>query len=346
MRELGGFSIFGLILSFIISFEVHTQVSWNVYSEGGVFVSPNQNESSANDLLLRLDGNINYLYLNDDVSASLKLKVRPEFYGSNDEFRTLKFKAAGNYFQKEESMNWGIILTGQKNYYYTNNSNFNHSIFMISVNSDWYENEENPISAQLGYAYQTASENVEQNLDLIFIDTKIFTRLFPKNNSGAGIYLERFTIDNKYLSKFTNSLSINKGWRYGPQISFDYLENGIVSIEYRFLFHASQVTEYPSYEHWLRFIAGKIFSERWSIFLLADYYNRRFTLKEEQSVETFLIYNSIDTENKINVKLACEINDGFEVYLKSGYFREKFINQRFNFEGWNVLLGFELSSRY
>ncbi len=339
MRVSSAYLLSELISIFILSTSVHAQLNWNIYTEGGFFNSKDINSSQPRNLLFRMDGNANYFYSENDISASAKVRVRPEFYGFDNNFKSLKFKASGDYYKKQESMSWGINLTGQKNFYQNNNTNFNYSIFLLAVNSDWYEFEDYSISSQFGYAYQTASENIEQNLDLLFLDAKIIECLFPNNNSGLGFYIERFTIDNKYLSKFTNSPGTNKGWRYGPQISFDYLKNGLVSLEYRFLFHSSQVTEYPSYEHWIRFIAGKIFSERWSIFLLADYYNRRFTLKEEEPVESFLIYNPIDNENKINVKLAYEITDGFEVYLKSGYFKENFFDQRFNFKGWNMLLG-------
>ena len=343
MRVSAAHLFLGLVLSFILTSFIKAQLNWNIYTEGGFFNSKGSSSSKSNNLILRTDGNLNYFYSEGDVSASARFKVRPEFYGFNNNFKSLKFKASGDYYQEEENMNWGINLTGQKNYYQNNNTDFNYSVFLLAINSDWFKFDDYPASIQFGYAYQTASENIEQNLDVLFLDMQIFKTLFPYNNSGLGIYIERFTIDNKYLNSFTNSGSTNKGWRYGPQISFDYLENGVVSVEYRFLFHISQVTEYPSYEHWLRFIAGKIISGGWSIFLLADYYNRRFTLKEGQPVETFLIYNPIDNENKINVKLAYEINDGFEVYLKSGYFKENFFDPRFNFDGWNMLLGFELS---
>jgi hypothetical protein len=344
MRISAVYSFLGLIFVIISTSLINAQVNWNINSEGGCLNSKGSYFSKPRDLLFRTDGNLSYFYLTDDVSASVKFKVRPEFYGFRDNFRSLKFKASGGYNQKDENMNWGITLTGQKNFYQNNITDFNYSTFLLAVNSDWNEFGDYPISAQLGYAYQTASENIEQNLDLLFLEIKIFKTLFPNNSSGLGFYVERFTIDNKYLSKFTNSTSTNKGMRYGPQISFYYLENGIVSIEYRFLLHSSQVTQYPSYEHWIRFIAGKIFSEKWSIFLLADYYNRRFTLKQVHPVETFLIYNPLDNENKVNIKLAYEINNSFEVYLKSGYFKENFFDQQFNFEGWNMLLGIEIGN--
>lgn len=343
MRVSSAYLLGELISIFLLSSTVHAQLNWNIYTEGGFFNSKNITYSQPDNLLFRMDGNVNYFYSENDVSASAKIRIRPEFYGFDNSFRSLKFKASGDYYEKQESMGWGINLTGQKNFFQSSGTNFNYSVFFLAINSDWYEFEDHSISAQFGYAYQTASENIEQNLDLLFFDMKIIKSLFLNNNSSLGFYIERFTIDNKYLSQFTNSLVTNKGWRYGPQISFDYLEHVLVSLEYRFLFHSSQVTKYPSYEHWIRFIAGKIFSERWSMFLLADYFIRRFSLKEEKPTELFLVYNPIDNENKINVKLAYEIKNGFEVYMKSGYFKENFFDQRFNFEGWNLLLGLEIN---
>jgi len=343
MRVSAVYLLSELISIFILSTPVYAQLNWNIYTEGGFFNSKNINYSQPHNLLFRMDGSLNYFYSENDIAASAKIRVRPEFYGFDNSFRSLKFKASGDYYKKQESMGWGINLTGQKNFYQSGSTNFDYSIFLLAINCDWYEFEDYSISSQFGYAYQTASENVEQNLDLLFLDTKIIKSLFLNNNSSLGFYIERFTIDNKYLSKFISTPVTNKGWRYGPQISFDYLENGLVSLEYRFLLHSSQVTKYPSYEHWVRFIAGKIFLERWSIFLLADYYDRRFTLKEEKPVDTFLIYNPIDSENKVNIKLAYDINSSLEIYLKSGYSKEIFFDPRFNFEGWNLLLGLEIN---
>ena len=330
-----------LIMLFLFS-SSNAQINWNIYTEGGYFNSVNGNSSQPNDLLLRLDGNLNYSYSKDNVLAAVKLKVRPEVYGSDNNFRSLKLRASGNYSQANESLNWGVDLAGQRNFYQNKVSDFTYSIFLLTVNSDWHESKDYSVSTQVGFSYQTASENFEQNLDLLFLEAAILKSLFPNNTSGLGIYIERFKIDNKYLSRLTNSASTNKGWRYGPQISFNYFEHGIISLEYRFLLHSSQVTKHPSYEHWIRLVAGMIFSESWSVFLLTDYYDRKFTLNKENPAEEYLIYNPLDAENKVNIKLARELSEVIESYVKVGYFKERFFDSRFNFEGWNILFGIEV----
>ena len=333
-----------VLISTILSAITAAQVNWSVYTEGGLFNSINDVSAKSHDLLFRADGNLDYLYSKKDFSAAFKLKVRPEIYSSETNFKSLKSKVSGNYSQAGEDISWGINITGQKNFYQNNITEFNHSIFSIAFNSDWYEIENYPITMEIGYSYQTASENIEQNLDLLFLQARILKSLFPGNSSHLGFYIERFNIDNKYLDRFTNSASQNKGWRYGPKIGFEYFKHGVVSLDYRFLFHSSQVTKKPSYEHWVRFVAGTLFSESWSLFFLIDFYDRKFTLNQENLNQEFLVYNFLDVENKINIKLAREMSEGFEAYIKTGYFKEGFFNSSFNFEGWVFLMGIEISN--
>lgn len=344
MRILGYYFLTTVLTSFILSATTAAQVNWNIYTEGGLFNSINNISSHSNDLLFRADGNLNYIYSQNDFSAALKLKVRPEIYSSDNNFKSLKFKVFGNYSQTNENINWGINLTGQKNFYQNNITEFNHSIFSLTLNSDWYEIENYPMALEIGYAYQTASDNIEQNLDLLFFQAEILKSLFPNNSSHIGFYIEQFRIDNRYLGRLANSASQNKGWRYGPKIGFEYFEHGIVSLDYRFLFHSSEVTKNPSYEHWVRFVAGTLFSESWSIFFLVDYYYRQFTLKQENLSQEYLVYNFLDVENKVNIKLARELSEGIEPYIKAGYFKERFFNSSFNFEGWVLLIGIEISN--
>lgn len=334
------------LLSFISILDVaaSAQVDWNIYTEGGVFHSTNNLSSKSSDMLFRVDGNLRYLYTESDYSASVKLRLRPELYGLNNNFNSIKFKASGDYYKKEDIITWGVKLIGQKNFYQNKITDFNYSIFAFSLSADWLQFENNPISIQLGYAYQTASENIEQNLDLIFWDMKFFNSSFLHSNLVYGFYAEKFSIENKYLTVFNRLGCKNKGWRFGPQISFAYQNQAIFHIEYRFLIHSSGVTKYPSYEHWVRLVAGKLFLDDWSIFLLADYYNRHFTLRDNNLSESNLIYNPLDIENRINLKIAYEIKNGFELYFKSGYFKENFFDQQFNFDGWNILVGFEITN--
>jgi len=89
---------------FILSTSVHAQLNWNIYTEGGFFNSKDINSSQPRNLLFRMDGNANYFYSENDISASAKVRVRPEFYGFDNNFKSLKFKASGDYYKKQESM--------------------------------------------------------------------------------------------------------------------------------------------------------------------------------------------------------------------------------------------------
>jgi hypothetical protein len=342
MKDCTGALLFLFNFIFIIIYSANAQVDWKINSEAGISGSDYNFSAKPDDIIFRVDGNLQYLYLQDDYSASVKFRVRPEIYGLSNKFSSLKFKFSGDYYRTEKFVNWGIDLNMQKNLYQTESADFNYDIFSLSVSTDWSNLENHPISIQLGYAYQIVSEKVKQDLDLLIFDGKIFSSLFNHNNLGCGLYLEKFTVGNNYLNSSRSFENTNSGWRIGPQISFEYQDEEVLRLEYRFLIHSSRLTKYPSYEHRIRFIAGKIFWDDWSIFLLADYYDRHFAFRDDKLAETNLIYNPLDIENKINIKIAYEISSTFEIYLKSGYFKENFFDQKYNFDGWNALLGIEI----
>lgn len=318
-------------------------MNWSINSEGGFFNSSQSNSWQTDNLVLRLDGNFNYNYSKENISAFVKFKIRPEIYGTENSFKALKMKISANYSQQGDNLNWGTNLTAQKNFYKNNMADFSYSIFFLSLFSDLYQFENLTISPKAGYSYQTASENIELNLDFLFVEVSISKSFFKGNSIGAGFYFEKFTIENNYIERLTDQNNKNSGLRYGPVLSFNYLRQGAFQFEYRFLFHNSQVTKQPSVENWYRLLAGMIIEDYWSVFILADYYDRRFTLKQNDPLQNYLIYNPLDAENKVNLKLAREICESVELYAKAGYFKESYFDSKFDFEGWNILLGIDLS---
>ena len=89
-------------------------------------------------------------------------------------------------------------------------------------------------------------------------------------------------------------------------------------------------------------MAGTFLSEKLSAFLLVDYYWRKFKQNETRQYFTNLYYNPLNTENNIYAKLAYEINESFESYIKSGYFKYDVISGNYSIAGWDLLLGIEI----
>ena len=329
------FFIFLLFFGSQINF---AQLSLRLNLEGGYYRSISQNsaEPVQKDATVRLDGEIGYKYKNDNNTLSLKLRARPEIYGLSNNLKILKLRAVGNYYSGNSTFNWGFNLIGQKNNYSGRNINLNFQDFIFLLESLIKIDNNFSLRSNLGYGYQRVSDDINQKMNLVFLDAEIIQRFFRNAKLGYGIYSERFFLNNIYKVEDAD----NKGWRLGPHLSFDYLKSFIVNFDYRYLFHISNVTQSPSFEHWIRLVAGKLIAENWSVFVLTDYYFRKYTIKKYLESPYLYLYTPINEDNRIYLKLAYSISEIFEVYLKAGYFRENLFNN-YSFAGWNFLIGFE-----
>ncbi len=319
------------------------QIDWRVNSEIGLFRSSGDGVLKKEGLLTRLDGSLRYKYEADTRNASVSLRVRPEFYSFDNPVNSIKLKAEGSYYQVEENFNWGLNISRQRNFFNDDVVDLTYDVFTLVGSASWFYFDDMPFNILTGYAYQVIKGNEEYNLDLLFVDCKLLRTLSSDIKLGYGLYLERFFVENEIRLVNVLSGNENKGWRIGPQISFNYLKNIILNIDYRLLIHESNYTEYFSYEHWIRVIAGKIFFSDWSAFLLVDY-NSFFFNKTENYVEgTTPLYTPLNLENRIYLKIAYELSDNIELYTKSGYFKDNLYEDKFSLEGWNAMIGIELN---
>lgn len=332
-----------LIFPYSISY---SQLSAKINLESGYYNSTQQDSLNQKDILLRLDGQLKYNYAEEKRSFSLKLRVGPESYGTNDGLFVLKMKAEGNYFQKENGFNWGFDVARQKNLFQQSDLKLDYDIFLFDGNLNLFFIDNYSINTSFGYAFQDASKDVNQNLDLFFLDLKLFPEYGLYFNLGYGFYIERFKVNSNlnFIDSLQN-ITNNAGWRFGPQISFSYLKEFLVNVDYRFLFHDSNLTGNPSYEQWLRVLAGIFITEKISAFLLIDYNWRKFKLIETQYDYSNLYYNPLNIENNIYAKLAYEFSDSFEAYIKSGYFKYDVVSRNYSIAGWDVMLGIEIKTK-
>ncbi len=335
MTSKSFFFIFLLIFGSQINF---AQLSLRLNLEGGYYRSTSQNsaESGQKDATARLDGEIGYKYKNDNNTLSLKLRARPEIYGLNNNLKILKLRAVGNYYLGGDNVSWGFNIVGQKNIYSGRNVKLNFQDFIFMFESLAKIDMNFSLRSNLGYGYQRVSDDINQKMNLVFLDAEIVQQVFRNAKLSYGIYSERFFLKNNYKVENTD----NKGCRLGPHISFDYLKSFIVNFDYRYIFHISDVTQSPSYEHWIRLVAGKLLAENWSVFVLTDYYFRKYTIKKYLESPYLYLYTPINEDNRINLKLAYSISEITEIYFKAGYFRENLFNN-YSFAGWNFLVGFE-----
>jgi hypothetical protein len=337
---INAFLIFSTFL-FLPSF-TYSQIDWRLNSEVGFFRSSGYGILREESLITRFDGFFKYKYEEDKRNASLSFRVRPEFFSSDNPINSVKLKAEGDYFQVEDNFNWGVNISRQKNFFNDILFDFTYDVFTLVGDVSYYF-DKLTLNTSAGYAYQIIKGNEEYNLDLFFTDIKLLSPVSTNIKLGYGFYLERFFIKNEI--NLLNELTTNKndGVRAGPQVNINYFKNFVLNIDYRLLYHQSEFIEYFSYEHWIRLVAGKIFFNDWSAFLLVDY-NSFFFKKDENYIEGVTpLYTPLNLENRIYLKIAYEIDNNLEVYTKGGYFKDNLYEDTFSLEGWNAMVGIELN---
>lgn len=332
---------FTFFLILIYSNVSYCQVTCRTSLETGYYNSTGDGLTEQEDVQIKLDGQLTYAYKRQKQNASVHLRVRPELFGLKDQLRSMRFKAFGSYSYDFDNFVGGINITSQRHLFSGKNLEINYESFLLLGDASFEVFNNTPAVASLGYAYHSLSAE-EQALDLIFLDTKLNRVINSYLQFSYGAYGEKFVVrgltrNNNILQKDKNS-----GWRLGPKANVSYVRNFIFNFEYRFLLHGSQLTAFPSYENLLRVVTGKIFGERWSVFLLADYYLRKFKTKDFTLTENNLLYTPMNLENRIYLKLGYEINQSTEIFFKSGYFNESLYKNNLSIKGWNGTIGVEV----
>ena len=330
-------------IALLFSSVSYSQIDWQLSGETGFFKSSGDETLQKENMLSLFDGLLKYNYDTDKRTASLSFRARPEFYGFNNSVNFLKLKAEGEYYQSEEKFNWGLNVSRQVNFFKQQNSNLTYNVFTATGSATWFYFDNVPVNTNIGYAYQLIKNNEEYGLDLFFFDCKLYSQLSNYMKLGYGLYTEKFFIMNKVEFHNADSSYENNGWRFGPELSLNYLKEFIVNIDYKFLFQDSKFTKAFSYEHLIRMIAGKIFFTDWSAFLLVDY-NTISLKKTSDYIEGVTpLYTPLNYENRVYLKIAYELSDNFEVFTKAGYFKDNLYENKFSLEGWNATIGIEIS---
>ena len=335
-------SLFCLLI--FISLSTPEQVSFKGNAETGFYNSRGNSINKETNSLTRLNAQVSYNYSKENTSATFQLKARPEFYGLDGDLTSFKFRGSGKFFRREKNFNWGLNVTRHLNKITGLNVDINYDIFLLQGDLTLFIFDDLPLTSSLGYAYQNVDSESRQELDLIFGETKVNQVFNSYLKTGYGFYIENFSIENKFTPNIHNKIKSNKGYRFGPEFELQYLKNYILNLRYRFLFHSSGQTEFLSYEQWIRLVTGTILFPRFSVFLLVDFYIRKFKESGSSTSEFPILYTPLNQENHISFKAGYDITNKFEIYLKSSYFNEDLVYNNLSFEGWNFLFGIEFSN--
>lgn len=335
------FFCFTLIFLFS-SININGQIFWLISPETGYYNTGGSLIEHDKDFFLRLDSELQYKFENDLRHFTIGIKLRPEIYGFKNESSIIRLRGHGNYGEDSELFNWNINTTLQKQYYDGENFSYFNELFIISgiINPNFFSYSEFEFTP--GYAYQKILIEKEQEIDLFFIEAKNKTVLFDKLSFLYGLYAEKFRIKRKD-DFFAEVIKRNSGWRYGISSSVKYFHQIVLTIDYRFLIHSSDLTRWFSYEHWFRFVAGKMITDRFSIFILADLQQRNlkstYSLRE---TDIIMLYMPLNLENKFYLKSAYSITNSIDSFIKGGFFKENLFSVNYTRESWYFSFGVEI----
>lgn len=343
MIQFRRYFILTLFLILSVSPKLFSQFSVQGNVESGFYKSMGDFLSKESDLIIALEGKLDYRFEHENTEASFELKTRPEWFGLKKDLLSFKFRGSGDFLRREENFDWGIGVTRHLNRVSGGGVDINYDIFSVQGNTNFYLIEDLPVSIILGYAYQNIGSSIQQNHDIVFVEGKAHGIYNPYFRAGYGLYIEKFLIEGETITDYTKKMESSSGFRFGPELEINYLKDFVINGQYRFLVHSSDNTKFPSYEHWVRLVTGKFLFTDFSTFLLIDYYWR--SIKNSGDIEKInILYSPFNVENQIYLKVSYAISDYYEIYLKGGYFRNDLVYNNYMFEGWNFLVGMELSN--
>jgi hypothetical protein len=342
------FKLFRIVSLIILVTTISTgklagQIFWKMNGETGYFKSDANNFSKVtNDLLTRLETEVGYKYLQTSRSAAISLKLRPILYGISHSLKSIKGKLTGTYYHEFDRMSLIIDGSTQKQVYNYNEFSADYVYTTLRGSLSYLIKDDIDLITEIGYStYDIDAEVTRRSLDFLFINSSFSWFINTNSTIGSGLYIEKYINKASLPFSYGNS-NKNSGFRYGPQISVKYLKNFVISTEYRFLIHNSEVTSYPSYEHLLQLMAGKSFLSEFTAFILIDYYSRKYKIKDPASFN--LLYTPMNLENHFYFKLGYDVRENIELYIKSGYSKESLFINDLSLAGWNFLVGIGIKS--
>ncbi len=319
--------------------KISAQLLWRIKTETGFYKYKTFGGSSVTDFAGNIDGQLKYDYAAENSNTTVKLNLRPEIFGLENSYSKLKFKAAGNYSLYRDIADYNFNISYQLNNYNIDQLNTSQKIVLFKADAVWYLLENYPMESSLGYAYQNVDNNSFQEIDIIFLDLKFYQLLSSYLKISFGAYLEKFSIEAE-MQNFWASNNKNDGLRFGPQFTFNYLQEWIINFSYKFIVHESDYTRQPSNDHLVQLLAGRLIGKRVSIILLVDYFSRKYAI--EENVSPNILYTPFELENRILIKTAYKVYNKNEIYLKAGYLSNNIYYENTKLDGWNIMLGFEI----
>lgn len=316
-------------------------LKYKISGEGGVSRFAISTFAEDTYLLARFEGTLRYAQSARRNSWYIQGRLRPEIYFAESSPTAIIFNFKGAYLQRHAKFHWSVNVEAEKQRIAYDVVDITFDIFQLGGQGIWFYRPGAIFSMTINYAYRDLNSRLDHSLDAAFASVDWFPFFTLTKKISIGAYLENFHISRLQGFAITGNEFRNRGWRYGPEFSLEYQKKFVISGNYRFLLHQSDLTNATAYEHWVRLLLGRILSPKWSAFFLIDYFFRDYFLPE--GVDSNLLYAPLNTQNNIYFKLEREMNPAADLFFRLGYLNENLIYQDLTFSGWRVTAGLEWS---
>jgi len=315
-------------------------VDWRIQGEAGYYRASNSSVSSTNDLITRFEGLLAYKKGYNRHSWFLEFRTASEFYGIENITTALKFSGKGQFQQRFSKVSINFYLHGRKYFYNNDFLGLTFNVFQISGNTFWFFHSKRFLVLSVNYFYRDLENNTDNSLDAVVLTGKLYNSFSPFGKISAGIYTENFQVGSASFLGIPDMMIKNVGWRFGPEIGLDYNHKVVINLNYRVLWHQSDLISNTSWEQWIRLLFGKLLSRKWSLFFLIDYYFRDFPQPERDNFN--LLYSPIENENRIYLNLEHNIRKKWSIFLKIGYIKDNLIYDNFSLSGLQSTVGLKI----
>ena len=292
---------------------------------------------SHSDIFTAFQGLIRYKNALDSHEWLAELGLKPEFYGFQNTIALLKLSARGQFQQRFSKFHLVFAVSSRKNFYFNNDLDFDFSIFKISSDLLWFYRPKTFFQISANYFYRDLNSGIYSTLDAVTFAAKIYYSFSPFGKMGGGTYIEKFKVRNHIPFFVPSGMNENGGWRYGPEISLSYSRHFVTNINYHFLFHDSDLAQDLDNEQWIQLLLGKLLSPRWSIFFLADYYFRHFSIPPD--LNNRLVYVPIDNESSLYLKVEYDIQKEISLFMNLGFSKENLVYENLDLSGFRGTIG-------
>ncbi len=327
------------IIVLLPRFSLFAQIGIKFSGETGFFQSTGSSITTNSHLALRFDALGSYKFADRENSLTVKLRVRPKYYGLTNPASITKYSAESNYIRRSKKLNWGLTFVRQFYQFHNLTSDINFDILQLQGSASRNLKSKWTWFFYGTYFYRDLNANAQNSLDATALGTQLHWLISRYSKLSVGFYAEKFNIENSDVIGIDQNLLNNSGWRIGPEIGYRYQRKIVFKIDYHFYNIQSDLPEDLNAEHSLRILFGKIINKQWSVFVMLDTYLRNTPVAD--SLNYSAIYTPLNNERNIYSKIDYKIDKQKNLFLKLEYAKDELFLQNLSFTSRQLTMGME-----